>query len=59
MQSALQYRLNLHLPTNSSDFNPIEQLWWMRKCSINREQCNTSEELSVQAEAALAVITME
>jgi transposase len=59
MQSPLQSPLNLHLPTNSSDFNPIEQLWWMRMGSINREQCNTSEELSVEAEAASAVITME
>jgi hypothetical protein len=33
-------------------------MWGMGKCSINREQCNTPEELSVQAQAALAAITM-
>jgi hypothetical protein len=33
-------------------------MWWMVKGSINREQCNTPEELSVQAQAAEAAITM-
>jgi hypothetical protein len=32
---------------NSSDLNPIEQMWVMGKGPINREQCNTPEELSV------------
>jgi hypothetical protein len=49
---------NLHWPANSTDLNPIEQMWWMGKGSINREQCNTPEELSVQAPAALAAITI-
>jgi hypothetical protein len=34
-------------------------MWWIGKGSINREQCNTPEELSVEAQAALAAITME
>jgi hypothetical protein len=33
-------------------------MWGMGKGSINRKQCNTPEELSVQAQAALAAITM-
>jgi hypothetical protein len=49
---------NLYWPANSADLNPIEQMWWIGKGSINREQCNTPEELSVQAQAALAVITI-
>jgi hypothetical protein len=49
---------NLHWPTNSPGLNPIKQMWWMGKGSINREQCNTPEELSIQVEAALAAITM-
>jgi hypothetical protein len=44
---------NLHWPANSPDLNPIEQMSGMGKGSINREQCNTPEELSVQAQAAL------
>jgi hypothetical protein len=50
---------DLHSPANSADLTPIEQMWWTGKDSINREQCNTPEELSVQAEAALTAITME
>jgi hypothetical protein len=50
---------NLHSPTNSTHLNPIEHVWWMGKRSISREQCNTPEELPVQAQAALAAITME
>jgi hypothetical protein len=34
-------------------------MWWMGKDSINREQCNTSKELSIQAQAALTAISME
>jgi hypothetical protein len=37
---------------NSSDLNPIEQMWVMGKKPINREQCNTPEELCVQAPVA-------
>jgi hypothetical protein len=50
---------NLHWPANSPDINPIEQMWAMGKASKNREQCNTREELSVQAQAGLAAISME
>jgi hypothetical protein len=34
-------------------------MWGMGKGLINREECNTSQELSVQAEAALIAITIE
>jgi hypothetical protein len=34
-------------------------MWWMGKFSVNREQYNTAEELSVQAEVALVAITIE
>jgi transposase len=50
---------NLYWPANSADLNPIEQMWWMRKGSINREQCNTPEELSVEAQTPVAAISME
>jgi hypothetical protein len=50
--------VDLHWPANSTDFNPIEQMWRMGKGLIRREQCNTPEERSVQAQAALAAITM-
>jgi hypothetical protein len=50
---------NLCWPANSAHLNPIAQMWWMGKGSINREQCNTPEELSVEAQTALAAISME
>jgi hypothetical protein len=34
-------------------------MWWMGKGSINRERCTTPEELSIQAQATLAIITMD
>jgi hypothetical protein len=34
-------------------------MWWMGNDSINREQCTTPEELSFQAQAALAASTMD
>jgi thiamine phosphate synthase YjbQ (UPF0047 family) len=49
---------SLHWPANGADLNPIEQMCLMGKCSISRKQRNTREELSDQAQAALAAITM-
>jgi hypothetical protein len=49
---------NLHWPVNSTDRTLIEQMWWMGKGSINREYCNTPEELSVHAQVVLAAITI-
>jgi hypothetical protein len=51
--------INLRWLTDRPDLNPIEQMWWMRNGSVNREQCNTPEELSFQVQAALAAITMD
>jgi hypothetical protein len=41
------------------DLNPIEQMWEMGKGSINREQCNTPEELSVQAQTASDAVSVD
>jgi hypothetical protein len=50
---------NLHWPANGPDLTPIEQMSWMGKGSIHREQCNTPEELSVQSQTPLAAISMD
>jgi hypothetical protein len=50
---------DLHSAANRSDLNPIEQRGGRGRRSINREECNTSEKFSVQAQAALNAISME
>jgi hypothetical protein len=49
----------LHWSANAPDLNPNEQIWRMAKGSINRKQCNSPKELSVQAQAILAAISIE